>query len=99
MLKNLSEEHNNFMNKLIKEFKEFKSKLIIKKKKENKINQINVGKKYISIHYNNYSIKGNKNEIDRKYLFKNSYFYSAEIYLNNKNKYKIFLFFYFVMIM
>lgn len=38
MLKNLSKEHNIFMNKLIKEFKEFKSKLTIKKKrrKQNK---------------------------------------------------------------
>lgn len=96
MLKNLSEEHNIFMNKLIKEFKEFKNKLTIKKREENKINQINVGTKYISIHYNNYSIKANKNEVDNKYLIRNSYFYSAEIFLNNKNKYKVFLFFYFL---
>lgn len=96
MLKNLSEEHNIFMNKLIKEFKEFKSKLTIKKREENKINQINVGKKYISIHYNNYSIKANKDEVDNKYLIRNSYFYSAERCLNNKNKYKVFLFFYFL---
>lgn len=34
MLKNLSEEHNTFMNRLIKEFKEFKSKLTIKKEKK-----------------------------------------------------------------
>ena len=95
MLKNLSEEYNAFMNKLIKEFKEFKSKLTIKKREENKINQINVGKKYISIHYNNYSIKANKDEIDYKYLIKNSYFYNSESLLNNKNKYKVFLFFYF----
>ena len=96
MLKNLSEEHNNFMNKLIKEFKEFKSKLTIKKREENKINKINIGKKYISIHYNNYSIKANKDEVDNKYLIRNSYFYSAERCLNNKNKYKLFLFFYFL---
>lgn len=96
MLKNLSEEHNNFMNKLIKEFKEFKSKLTIKKREENKMNKINVGKKYISIHYNNYSIKANKDEVDNKYLIKNSYFYNAERCLNNKNKYKLFLFFYFL---
>ena len=92
MLKNLSEEYNTFMNRLIKEFKEFKSKLTIKKREENKINQMNVGKKYISIHYNNYSIKANKDEIDNKYLIKNSYFYNAERYLNNKYKYKVFLF-------
>ena len=96
MLKNLSEEHNNFMNKLIKEFKEFKSKLTIKKREENKINQINVGKKYISIHYNNYSIKANKDEIDNKYLIGKGYFYAAENRLNNKNKYKVFLFFLFL---
>ena len=96
MLKNLSEEHNIFMNKLIKEFKEFKSKLTIKKREENKINKINVGKKYISIHYNNYSIKANKDEVDNKYLIRNGYFYSAERCLNNKNKYKVFLFFYFL---
>ena len=96
MLKNLSEEHNIFMNKLIKEFKEFKSKLTIKKREENKINKINVGKKYISIHYNNYSIKANKDEVDNKYLIKKGYFYSAERCLNNKNKYKVFLFFYFL---
>lgn len=96
MLKNLSEEHNNFMNKLIKEFKEFKSKLTIKKREENKMNKINVGKKYISIHYNNYSIKANKDEVDNKYLIRNSYFYNAERCLNNKNKYKLFLFFYFL---
>lgn len=96
MLKNLSEKHNIFMNKLIKEFKEFKSKLTIKKREENKINQINVGKKYISIHYNNYSIKANKDEIDNKYLIEKGYFYTAENRLNNKNKYKIFLFFYFL---
>lgn len=96
MLKNLSEEHNNFMNKLIKEFKEFKSKLTIKKREENKMNKINIGKKYISIHYNDYSIKANKNEVDNKYLIRNSYFYSAERCLNNKNKYKVFLFFYFL---
>lgn len=96
MLKNLSEEHNIFMNKLIKEFKEFKSKLTIKKKEENKINQINVGKKYISIHYNNYSIKANKDEIDNKYLIGKGYFYAAENRLNNKNKYKVFLFFLFL---
>lgn len=96
MLKNLSEEHNNFMNKLIKEFKEFKSKLTIKKREENKMNKINVGKKYISIHYNNYSIKANKDEVDNKYLIRNSYFYNAERRLNNKNKYKLFLFFYFL---
>lgn len=96
MLKNLSEEHNVFMNKLIKEFKEFKSKLTIKKREENKINQINVGKKYISIHYNNYSIKANKDEIDNKYLIGKGYFYAAENRLNNKNKYKVFLFFLFL---
>ena len=96
MLKNLSEEHNIFMNKLIKEFKEFKSKLTIKKREENKINQINVGKKYISIHYNNYSIKANKDETDNKYLIGKGYFYTAENCLNNKNKYKVFLFFYFL---
>ena len=96
MLKNLSEEYNTFMNRLIKEFKEFKSKLTIKKREENKINQMNVGKKYISIHYNNYSIKANKDEIDNKYLIKNSYFYSAERYLNNKYKSKVSLFFYFL---
>lgn len=96
MLKNLSEKHNNFMNKLIKEFKEFKSKLTIKKREENKMNKINVGKKYISIHYNNYSIKANKDEVDNKYLIRNSYFYNAERCLNNKNKYKLFLFFYFL---
>lgn len=96
MLKNLSEEHNIFMNKLIREFKKFKSKLTIKKREEKKINQINIGKKYISIHYNNYSIKANKDEIDNKYLIRNSYFYSAERCLNNKNKYKVFLFFYFL---
>lgn len=96
MLKNLSEEHNIFMNKLIKEFKEFKSKLTIKKREENKINKINIGKKYISIHYNNYSIKANKDEVDNKYLIRNSYFYNAERCLNNKNKYKLFLFFYFL---
>ena len=87
MLKNLSEEYNTFMNRLIKEFKEFKNKLTIKKREENKINQMNIGKKYISIHYNNYSIKANKDEIDNKYLIINSYFYNAERYLNNKYKY------------
>ena len=81
MLKNLSEEHNNFMNKLIKEFKEFKSKLIIKKREENKINQINIGKKYISIHYNNYSIKANKDEVDNKYLIINSKYLIRNSYL------------------
>lgn len=96
MLKNLSEEHNIFMNKLIKEFKEFKSKLIIKKE-EDKINKINIGKKYISIHYNNYSIKVNKNEIDNKYLIEKGYFYIAGSFLENKNKYKVFLFFLFLL--
>lgn len=96
MLKNLSEEHNNFMNKLIKEFKEFKSKLTIKKRAENKINKINIGKKYISIHYNDYSIKVDKSKIDSKYISLNNYLYNAEYCLNNKNKYKIFLFFLFL---
>lgn len=96
MLKNLSEEHNNFMNKLIKEFKEFKNKLTIKKREENKMNKINVGKKYISVHYNDYSIKANKDEINNKYLIEKGYLYSAERCLNNKNKYKLFLFFYFL---
>lgn len=96
MLKNLSEEHNIFMNKLIKEFKEFKSKLIIKKREENKINKINIGKKYISIHYNDYSIKVDKSKIDSKYIYLNNYLYNAEYCLNNKNKYKIFLFFLFL---
>ena len=96
MLKNLSEEHNIFMNKLIKEFKEFKSKLTIKKREENKINKINIGKKYISIHYNDYSIKVDKSKIDNKYIYLNNYLYSAERYLNNKNKYKGFLFFLFL---
>jgi hypothetical protein len=96
MLKNLSEEHNIFMNKLIKEFKEFKSKLTIKKREENKINKINIGKKYISIHYNNYSIKADKSKVDSKYIYLNNYLYSAERYLNNKNKYKVFLFFLFL---
>ena len=96
MLKNLSEEHNNFMNKLIKEFKEFKSKLTIKKREENKINKINIGKKYISIHYNDYSIKVDKSKIDSKYIYLNNYLYNAEYCLNNKNKYKVFLFFLFL---
>ena len=96
MLKNLSEEHNIFMNKLIKEFKEFKNKLTIKKREENKMNKINVGKKYIFVHYNDYSIKANKDEIDNKYLIEKGYLYSAERCLNNKNKYKLFLFFYFL---
>ena len=96
MLKNLSEEHNIFMNKLIKEFKEFKSKLTIKKKEESKINKINIGKKYISIHYNDYSIKADKSKVDNKYIYLNNYLYSAERYLNNKNKYKVFLFFLFL---
>lgn len=96
MLKNLSEEHNIFMNKLIKEFKEFKSKLTIKKREENKINKINIGKKYISIHYNDYSIKVDKSKIDSKYIYLNNYLYNAEYCLNNKNKYKIFLFFLFL---
>lgn len=96
MLKNLSKEHNIFMNKLIKEFKEFKSKLTIKKKEESKINKINIGKKYISIHYNDYSIKVDKSKIDSKYIYLNNYLYSAERYLNNKNKYKVFLFFLFL---
>lgn len=96
MLKNLSEEHNIFMNKLIKEFKEFKSKLTIKKKEENKMNKINIGKKYISIHYNDYSIKVDKSKIDSKYMYLNNYLYSAEYCLNNKNKYKVFLFFLFL---
>ena len=97
MLKNLSEEHNIFMNKLIKEFKEFKSKLTIKKREENKINKINIGKKYISIHYNDYSIKVDKSKIDNKYIYLNNYLYSAERYLNNKNKYKVFIFFIFIL--
>lgn len=96
MLKNLSEEHNIFMNKLIKEFKEFKSKLTIKKREENKINKINIGKKYISIHYNDYSIKADKSKIDSKYIYLNNYLYNAELCLNNKNKYKVFLFFLFL---
>ena len=96
MLKNLSEEHNNFMNKLIKEFKEFKSKLTIKKREENKINKINIGKKYISIHYNDYSVKVDKSKIDSKYIYLNNYLYNAEYCLNNKNKYKVFLFFLFL---
>lgn len=96
MLKNLSEEHNIFMNKLIKEFKEFKSKLTIKKREENKINKINIGKKYISIHYNDYSIKVDKSKIDSKYIYLNNYLYNAEYCLNNKNKYKVFLFFLFL---
>jgi|GEM_PF-1785442 hypothetical protein len=96
MLKNLSEEHNIFMNKLIKEFKEFKSKLTIKKREESKINKINIGKKYISIHYNDYSIKADKSKIDSKYIYLNNYLYNAERCLNNKNKYKVFLFFLFL---
>ena len=96
MLKNLSEEHNVFMNKLIKEFKEFKSKLTIKKREENKINKINIGKKYISIHYNDYSVKVDKSKIDSKYIYLNNYLYNAEYCLNNKNKYKVFLFFLFL---
>ena len=94
MLKNLSEEHNTFMNKLIKEFKEFKSKLTIKKREENKINKINIGKKYISIHYNDYSIKADKSKIDSKYIYLNNYLYNAELCLNNKNKYKVFFIFF-----
>ena len=96
MLKNLSEEHNIFMNKLIKEFKEFKSKLTIKKREENKINKINIGKKYISIHYNDYSIKADKSKINSKYIYLNNYLYNAELCLNSKNKYKVFLFFLFL---
>lgn len=96
MLKNLSEEHNVFMNKLIKEFKEFKSNLTIKKREKNKINKINIGKKYISIHYNDYYIKVDKSKIDSKYIYLNNYLYKAEYCLNNKNKYKVFLFFLFL---
>ena len=96
MLKNLSEEHNIFMNKLIKEFKEFKNKLTIKKREENKMNKINIGKKYISIHYNDYSIKADKSKIDSKYMYLNNYLYSADYCLDNKNKYKVFLFFLFL---
>ena len=69
---------------------------IIKKREENKINKINIGKKYISIHYNDYSIKVDKSKIDSKYIYLNNYLYNAEYCLNNKNKYKVFLFFLFL---